>query len=122
MKKILIIEDDPVLNKAYTEKLDAEYTLVRTNDGESGMTLAIGEHPNLIILDLILPGNDSGINILTKLKRHEETKDIPVLVITNIDNQEALTHDLGAADYLIKANIDMHEVVDKVKQYIGDAV
>lgn len=119
MKKILIIEDDPTLNKAYAEKLAPLYQLIPSTEGETGLTLAIGEHPDLIILDLILPGLDSGINVLGKLKHHTETKNIPVVVITNIDNQGALARELGAVDYLIKANIDMNEVIRIVNKYIA---
>lgn len=119
MKKILIIEDDPVLTKAYGEKLSTLYNLVYSVDGETGMTAAIGEHPDLIILDLILPGNDSGINVLGKLKHHVETKNIPVIVITNIDNQGAIAREMGAVDYLVKANIDINEIMTKIKQYLS---
>ncbi len=119
MKSILIIEDDPILSKAYSEKLSATYNLIYATDGQTGLAAAIGNHPDLIILDLILPGNDSGLTVLTKLKHHIETKNIPVIVITNIDNQGSLAHERGAVDYLIKANTDMNGVLKKITHHIG---
>ena len=118
MKKILIIEDDIVLNNAYKQKLEPLFTLISAVDGETGFTKAIGEQPDLIILDLILPGLENGLQILTKLKSNPDTKHIPVIVITNIDNQSGPAIEMGAVDYLIKSNIDMNQVVEKINTYL----
>lgn len=118
MKKILIIEDDSVLNTAYKQKLEGLYNITIASDGETGLTNAIGEQPHLIILDLILPGLENGLHVLNKLKRNADTKHIPVIVITNIDNQSRPALDMGAVDYLIKSNIDMNQVVEKINTYL----
>ena len=118
MKKILIIEDDIVLNNAYKQKLEPLFTLISAVDGETGFTKAIGEQPDLIILDLILPGLENGLQILTKLQSNPDTKHIPVIVITNIDNQSGPAIEMGAVDYLIKSNIDMNQVVEKINTYL----
>lgn len=118
MKKILIIEDDVVLTTAYKQKLTGLYEIISVIDGETGLTKAIGEHPDLIILDLILPGLENGLHLLSKLKQNKDTKDIPVIVITNIDNQSHPALEMGAVDYLIKSNIDMNKVMEKIKTYL----
>lgn len=118
MKKVLIIEDDPVLNSAYKQKLESLYQLVMTSEGEMGISLAVSEVPDLIVLDLILPGLENGLHILRKLKENPATSPIPVIVITNIDNQSKPAFDSGAVDYLIKSNIDMNEVVKKINAYL----
>lgn len=118
MKKILIIEDDPVLNSAYKQKLEPLYQLVMAVEGETGIHLAASEKPNLIILDLILPGLENGLHILRKLKENPTISPIPVIVITNIDNQSKPAFESGAVDYLIKSNIDMNEVVKKINAYL----
>ncbi len=118
MKKILIIEDDVVLNTAYKQKLAPLYKLISAIDGETGLTKAVGEQPDLIILDLILPGLENGLQVLSKLKNNPDTKHIPVIVITNIDNQSNPAIEMGAVDYLIKSNIDMNQVIEKINAYL----
>lgn len=118
MRKILIIEDDSVLNAAYKQKLEGKYEIVNAIDGETGLNKAIGEKPDLIILDLILPGLENGLHLLNKLKGNNDTKKIPVIVITNIDNQSRPALEMGAVDYLIKSNIDMNQVVEKINAYL----
>jgi DNA-binding response OmpR family regulator len=118
MKKILIIEDDPVLNTAYKQKLEGKFEIISAIDGETGLNQAIGEKPELIILDLILPGLENGLHLLSKLKNNNTTKNIPVIVITNIDNQSRPALEMGAVDYLIKSNIDMNQVVEKINIYL----
>lgn len=118
MKKILIIEDDLVLTAAYKQKLNGMYDVLNAIDGETGLNEAIGEKPDLIILDLILPGLENGLHLLNKLKQNNETKNIPVIVITNIDNQSHPALEMGAVDYLIKSNIDMNQVVEKINAYL----
>lgn len=122
MKKILIIEDDTVLINAYKQKLAGLFEIINSIDGESGLTKAIGEQPDLIILDLILPGLENGLHLLSKLKQNPDTKHIPVIVITNIDNQSKPAIDMGAVDYLIKSNIDMNQVVEKINTYLPKTV
>ncbi len=122
MKKILIIEDDTVLITAYKQKLAELYTILHAINGEDGLTAAIGEQPDLIILDLILPGLENGLHLLSKLKQNPDTKHIPVIVITNIDNQSRPAIEMGAVDYLIKSNIDMNLVIAKINTYLPKTV
>jgi len=122
MKKILFIEDEPALQKAIGELLTNEgYEVIKALDGETGLNLAKKEKPNLILLDLILPKKD-GFEVLAELKQSPETKDIPVIILTNLeratDVEKAL--ELGANTYLVKANYTLQEVVEKVKNALKE--
>lgn len=123
MKKILVIEDESVLQTTIRDVLEKEnhYTIISALDGESGLNLAQKEKPDLILLDLILP-KLHGLDVLRKLKESEETKNISVIVLTNVEGikevEEAI--ELGAMTYLVKAHYDLREVVDKIKKALGE--
>lgn len=122
MKKILFIEDEFTLQKTMGEFLEKEgYKVIHALDGEIGLKLAEKEKPDLILLDLILP-KLSGFEVLRKLKDKEDTKDIPIIVLTNLgeidDIEKALA--LGATTYLVKADQDLDDVLRKIKQTLGE--
>lgn len=118
--KILIIEDDNFLLSMYATKFEKEnFEVLSAEDGEKGVRKALKDQPDLILLDIILPKMD-GFEVLKKLKSQKETKDIPVILLTNLsqrdDSKKGLS--LGADDYLIKAHFMPSEIVDKVKKYL----
>lgn len=120
MKKILFIEDEPHLQKAVGEILEQEgFNIFAALDGEKGLELAKKEKPDLILLDLILPKKD-GFEVLKGLKEDKKTKDIPVIVLTNLegvgDVEKVL--ELGATTYLVKANYQLEDVVAKIKEFL----
>ena len=118
--KVLIVEDDNFLLSMYSTKFKKEnFQVVVAEDGEKGVKQATQEKPDIILLDIILPRMD-GFEVLEKLKSQEETKDIPVLLLTNLSQQDDTKKglSLGAEDYLIKAHFMPSEVVKKVKEYI----
>jgi len=116
-KKILFIEDESALQKTFDEILRQEgYEMISALDGESGVLLAKTKKPDLILLDLILP-KMNGFEVLAELKKDEETKSIPIIVLTNleglIDINKAI--ELGATTYLVKSQYSLKEVLDKIK-------
>jgi len=122
MKKILFIEDESALQKTFGEILKQEgYEMISAIDGEIGLRLANppagGKKPDLILLDLILP-KMHGFEVLKKLKEDEETKDIPVIVLTNLERIEDVDKalELGATTYLVKAKYSLEEIVEKIKK------
>lgn len=120
MNNILFIEDDPTLQKTLALALEKEgYNVAQALDGEIGLRLAKESKPDLILLDIILPKYD-GFEVLTELKKDEATKDIPVIVLTNLETSEDIQKalNLGATTYLVKANYDLKEVLEKVKSSI----
>jgi len=122
MKKILFIEDESALQKTLSDYLKKEgYEVISALDGESGLRLAQTQKPDLILLDLILPKMD-GFEVLRKLMENPETKEIPVIILTNLERMEDISRalELGAKTYLVKANYTLKEVTEKVKQTLGE--
>ena len=122
MVKILFVEDEPTLQKELNEILKQEgFKILAAFDGEEGLKLAREEKPNLILLDLILPKKD-GFEVLKELKADEKMKDIPVIVLTNLegigDVEKALS--LGAKTYLVKANYELEDVLKMIKDNLRD--
>ena len=120
-QKILFIEDEGALQKVVSEVLTQEgYKVISALDGEKGLADAKALHPDLILLDLILPKVD-GFAVLKKLKEDQGTEDIPVIVLTNLetakDIEKILT--LGATTYLVKANYKLEDVVKKIKEVLA---
>ncbi len=122
MKSILFIEDEPTLQKSVGRYLEQEgYRVLSALDGEAGLELIKKEKPDLILLDLILPKKD-GFEVLKDLKQNIETKEIPVIILTNLEQNIDIekTLELGATTYLVKANYELGEIVNKIKQTLGD--
>lgn len=120
-KKILIIEDDLVLQKSLKEYLSSEgFEIECASDGEEGIQKAIAEKPDLILLDIILPKKD-GYEVLQEVKANPEISHIPVVLLTNLDGitdvEKAL--ELGATTYLVKADYKLEEVTEKVKETLN---
>ncbi len=119
-KTILFIEDESSLQKTFSDILGPEgYEITSALDGEIGLRLAKTKNPDLILLDLILP-RVHGFEVLKELKTDPKTKEIPVIVLTNLegigDVEKAL--ELGATTYLVKARYTLEEVVEKIKKII----
>ena len=122
MKNILFIEDESALQRTIGDILKSkDYKVTKALDGEGGLRSAKEERPDLILLDLILPKMD-GFEVLKGLKISEETKDIPVIILTNLeetgDIQRAL--ELGATTYLVKSSYTLEEVVKKIEKALEE--
>lgn len=121
MDKVLIIEDEPSLRKSVEEVLTGEgYAVITAADGEEGLRLAREEQPQMILLDLILPKKD-GFTVLQELKESPATKNIPIIVLSNLGEVEDVGRvlELGANRYLVKTDYKLSEVVEKVRETIG---
>lgn len=115
-QKILIIEDDRFLRELMSKKLIGEgYQISEATDGEEGIRSVKSEKPDLVLLDLILPGID-GFEVLTRIKQDPEIAQIPVIVLSNLGQKEDIGRGikLGAVDYLIKAHFTPGEIVEKI--------
>ena len=117
MSKILIIEDDKFLRELITRKLSMEnFEISEAVDGEEGIKKIQTEKPDLILLDLILPGID-GFEVLLKMKEDNSLSSIPVIILSNLGQRDDIEKGLklGAVDYLVKAHFTPNEIIDKVK-------
>ena len=121
-KTILFIEDESALQKTFEEVLKQEgYEMISALDGEIGLRLAKEKKPDLILLDLILP-KIHGFEVLKDLKADVKTKDIPVIVLTNLEGVEDVEKaiEAGATTYLVKAQYSLEDVIDKIKKTLGE--
>lgn len=121
MAKILIVEDDAILQKSLKEYLSSEgFEIMCASDGEEGVQKAVSEKPDLILLDIILPKKD-GYEVLQEVKANPEISYIPVVLLTNLDGiadvEKAL--ELGATTYLVKADYKLEEVTEKIKEILN---
>jgi DNA-binding response OmpR family regulator len=121
MQTILFIEDEPTLQKRIEEALTKEgYQIENALDGEIGLQKAKEIKPALILLDIILP-KKNGFDVLKELKQDEATKSIPVVILTNLESSNDVEKalELGATTYLVKANYELSEVIEKIKEVIN---
>ena len=115
--QVLLVEDDVFLAGIYQKKFEIDgYKISLADNGEKGLTEAKKKKPDVILLDILLPKLD-GFAVLERLKADFATKNIPVILLTNLGQKDDVEKGLeaGAADYLIKAHFKPSEVVDKVR-------
>ncbi|MFH0818801.1 MAG: response regulator [Patescibacteria group bacterium] len=115
-KKILLIEDDNFLSKVLVERLEDDGFIVNiAGNGAEGIEKTTIFNPDLILLDMILP-KMNGFDVLKKLKQDIATKNIPVIIVSNLgqDMDVELGKKLGAVDYLVKSNYSLRSIVEKI--------
>ncbi|HBT81809.1 hypothetical protein A2757_03130 [Candidatus Giovannonibacteria bacterium RIFCSPHIGHO2_01_FULL_48_47] len=116
-KKILVVEDDTALANQLAEALrQAGLEVTVSNDGETGFRQIQEKHPDLIILDLVLP-KKHGFKIMEDMRENPELKTIPVIILTNLETPQDIERasSFGVKAYLVKANYSLPEIVKKVK-------
>ena len=120
---ILIVEDDQTYARIYQIKLSQEgFRVTPAADGNQALEVIKREKPDLILLDLIMPGKD-GFETLKELKADANYKDIPVIAFSNVGQDEDIgrAKQLGIVDYLVKTNLSVQEMVEKVKEHLHKA-
>lgn len=120
-KKILIIEDDRVLAEAIKIELEEKgFSVCSHYEGNSALEKIFQEMPDLIVLDLVLPGIH-GFEILEKIKKDEKTKNIPVIVATNLgeESDRKRSFQLGADEYFVKALNDLEDLSNTVTKKLA---
>lgn len=120
--KILIIDDDEAIVEIWTLSLKkANFQVVSASSGKEGIQLAKNEMPDIILLDQIMP-DMKGNDVLKTLKTDEQTKSIPVALVSNYSEnqlaQEAIQQ--GAIDYIFKYQVEPEDLVTKVKNFIQE--
>ena len=121
-KKILLIEDDPFLSEIYVIKFkEAGFEISLAQDGSLGLQRIKEEMPDLVLLDIVMPNVD-GLEVLRAMKNDATTRDIPVVILSNLGEQEDIKRglQLGAEFYIVKAHYTPTEVVARVKAVIGE--
>jgi len=121
--KVLMIEDDSYISDMYKIKLEKEnFEVVVASDGIKGIDMLDKEQkPDIILLDIVMPKMD-GFSVLKMIKKKPELENIPVVLLTNLGQRETVERgfELGAASYIIKAHFTPAEVVEKIKEVLGE--
>ena len=115
-KRILICEDEPDMRNILKSMVEsADYEVLEAEDGEKGVDVAFQKIPDLILLDLKMP-KMNGFEVLEKLKYNPATQNIPVIILSNLDQEQDISKAkaLGAVDYLVKADVRLTEILEKI--------
>jgi len=118
--KVLIVEDDKFLRDLIVQKLKREgFAIFEAVDGEEGLKITKEKHPDIILLDLILPGQD-GFEVLRRIKSDTSIAQIPVIVLSNLGQKEDMDRAMsgGAEDFMVKAHFTPGEIIAKVKSVL----
>lgn len=119
-KKILIIEDEKVLLELLSDKFqDCGFIVNCAQSAEAGIRLALKNHPDLILLDIILPKMD-GLTMLRKLRQDSWGKEVPIIILSNLGDQNKVMEAMkvGVYDFLVKSNVKLSEVVEQVREVL----
>lgn len=119
-KHILIVEDDTDLATVLSDKLAAAgFTTTRAENGRVGLETALKDHPDLILLDIMMPVMD-GIEMLTELRKDEWGGKARVAMLTNVEDVQSVSEALGneSFDYIVKSDWDLDSVVAKVEDML----
>lgn len=120
-KKIMWVEDDKFLNNIIAQRLAFEKCqLIHAIEGEEALALADKEQPAIILLDIMLPGMN-GFDVLSRLKENEKTKNIPVIILSNLGQKNDIEKGikLGAVRFLIKATVTLDEIMAEIKAVLA---
>lgn len=118
MTKIAIIEDDPVISQMYRMKFESDgFDVQLASNGERGVAMVQQFSPDIILMDLQMPEMD-GTTALASIRRHDWGKNIPVIILTNLGQEEAPKElqSLGIHSYIVKAELTPRQVAQRVKE------
>jgi len=121
-KKVLLVDDDPLIIQTYQTEFELSgFEVIKANDGQTGLKMAKEKNPDVILLDILMPMM-SGLEVLRKLKADPGVSKIPVFILTNIGQDQAVKESLdsGAKDFILKYRYTPAEVVEKVKEVFKD--
>lgn len=120
-KTILIVEDEESLASIVRDKLtEAGLATLKAKNGEEGLVVALREHPDLILLDILMP-KMSGLAMLKKLREDSWGKDVQVMILTNLSGNGEVSEALDSKvfEYIVKTDVKIDEVVAKIKEKLG---
>jgi len=121
MKKLLIVDDEDIVQKSLSSQFDRKIVKVlNAKNGAEGLKTALKEHPDLILLDLVMPKMD-GMTMLEKLRKDRWGKNAKVIILTNLSDAERVAQavEKGTYEYLVKVDWNVMDVVKKCKKYLG---
>lgn len=120
-QRILLVEDDDALANVYLMRLQAEgFDVRRVSNGEDALANALSFKPDLVVLDVMMP-KVSGFDVLDILRNTPETANLKIVMLTALsqDSDKARAESLGVDDYLVKSQVVIADVVDRIKHHLG---
>lgn len=119
-KFILVVEDDPILKNLLGHTFAGRYQTLYAADGNEAIALFETHKPALVLLDLMLPTMD-GFAVLETIRGREDGKQVPIIVVSNLgqDSDKQRAMGLGATAYLVKAEVDVDEIVAKIENTLN---
>lgn len=120
-KRILFVEDDDALASVYLVRLEAEgFEVKRVANGEDALAAATSFHPDLVLLDVMMP-KISGFDVLDILRNTPETANLKIVMLTALsqESDKKRAQSLGVDDYLVKSQVVIGDVIDRIKHHIG---
>jgi len=118
---LLLIEDNPLLTGMYKTAFEKKgIEVLVAHDGESGLSMVKERKPNLVLLDMLMPGID-GLTVLEQIKKDPRTAHTVVIMLTVVQDEEKQNRarELGATDYLMKPDLELHEIVERVFRHLA---
>lgn len=121
LKRILLVEDDDALANVYSMRLQAEgFDVRRVSNGEDALATALSYNPDLVMLDVMMP-KISGFDVLDILRNTPETANLKIVMITALsqESDKERAESLGVDDYLVKSQVVIADVVERIKHHLG---
>lgn len=119
VKRVLFVDDDPNLRKTYCHSLRSSgFEVVEATDGKSAFSAVISRNPDLVVSEVMLPVLN-GFDLLQKIRLRPSTAHLPVIMITDLEDEAAMAEKLGADAYLVKSKTNPAELVSKISALSG---
>ncbi len=119
MKKILIVEDDPgQMGAMQTKFADLAATILKAKDVQEALVLYRANNPDLIVLDIMLPGGLNGFDFIEQIRVEQIFAPVPIIVATNLNSEAKVAQTMGVAEYFIKAETPIEKLKEIVKNYL----
>ncbi|PWU23460.1 hypothetical protein C5B42_02800 [Candidatus Cerribacteria bacterium 'Amazon FNV 2010 28 9'] len=119
MSILLLIEDDNDLRGTLKELLQQEgYEIQEATSVDQAMTCLQTSQPQLVLLDIMLPGGKNGFDFLESIRKDPKTKDLPVIILSNLDSEKTVAEKIGIQGYFVKANTPLNTIVSAVKETV----
>lgn len=115
-KRVLVVEDEKSIRNALRDRLIREgFAVLEAQDGQEGLDISLREHPDIILLDLLMPVMD-GLTMLKELRKNNWGKDVKVIILTNLSDSEKVDEAIarGTHDYLVKTDWKLEDVIKKI--------
>ncbi len=115
MTKLLVVEDDLLLDEAYRRKFGDNFDVRVATDGEMGIKMADSFVPDAIVLDIYMPGRFNGLDVLKEIKKNAKTADIPIIVVTNLPDSVDRVMEMGATKCFMKTDVDLNNIEEEIR-------